>query len=271
MDGQAPAVAALPAPPADVAGTEVERRRFVALVRLFAELPPPPDPVGLYRNWGRLHGGLLAAMGAGDDEALEEAFLRLYAHLHSHAAPYTREERRVVDAAGGYWAHAGGISPVLKAPDFIGPASVSLDLGAGTGMQLLLLQVLAPHRRSIQVEISSRLVEAGRALQGWLGIPSERVEWRIEDVTRSKFPDCDLLYLYRPVRPDGPGLRFYERLAAHLAGAAHPVAVLSVADCLGQFLPETFERVYFDGHLACFSRREGTGERGKERQTKGQE
>jgi SAM-dependent methyltransferase len=224
----------------------------MALVRLLAGLPPPPDPVGLYPEWARLHDGLRAAMDGNDAEALEEAFLALYAHLHSHAAPYTREEREAVDAAGGYWAHAGGVSPVLKAPDFVGGDSISLDLGAGTGLQLLLLQKLAPHRRSIQVEVSSRLVEAGRALQWWLGIAEDRVDWRHGDVTTLPLPDCDFLYLYRPVRPDGAGRVFYERLAKHLAAGGHPVVVFSVADCLGQFLPVTFDRFFFDGHLACF-------------------
>jgi SAM-dependent methyltransferase len=224
----------------------------MALVRLLAGLPPPPDPVGLYPEWARLQGGLRAAMDGNDAEALEEAFLALYAHLHSHAAPYTREEREAVDAAGGYWAHAGGISPVLKAPDFLAPGCVSADLGAGTGLQLLLLQKLAPHRKSVQVEVSSRLVEAGRALQRWLGVPEDRVEWRRGDLTRLPFPNCDFLYLYRPVRPDGAGRVFYERLAERLVAGGHPVVVFSVADCLGQFLGPTFERFYFDGHLACF-------------------
>lgn len=238
----------------DETSAAVERQRLMSLVRLLAELPPPPDPVGLFTDWTGLHGGLLAAMNADDGEAIEEAFLRLYAHLHSHAAPYTREERAAVDAAGGYWAHAGGLSPVLKAADFVGPDSVSADLGAGTGLQLLLLQKIAPHRLAIQIEISLQLIEAGRELQRWLAVPEERVEWRQGDLAALPLPDCDLLYLYRPVRPEGVGRAFYERLAAHVAGVDHPMVIFSVADCLGQFLPATFERFYFDGHLACFRR-----------------
>ncbi len=231
----------------------LERRYFDQIVELFVALPPPPDPVGLFPEWGERHAALVAARACGDDEAVEEALLRLYAHLHSHAAPYTPAERTVVNATGGYWAHAGGLAPVLKAACCIAPGDVSADLGAGTGLQLLLLQRLAPHRRSIQVEISSRLVEAGQALQRWLGVSEERVEWRLGDLTRLPIPDCDVLYLYRPLRPEGVGRRFYERVAAHLAAAPRPVVVFSVADCLGPFLPSRFERVYFDGHLACFA------------------
>lgn len=236
------------------ASATAEQRRWLTLARLLAALPPPPDPLGLFPRWDALQEALRDALVRGRDEEVEEALLHLYAHLHSHAAPYTQDERRVVDATGGYWAHAGGIAPVAKAADFVGADTVSVDLGAGTGLQLLLLQVLAPHRLSVQVEISSRLVEAGRALQRWLRIAEERVAWRIGDVTQVPLPDCDFLYLYRPVRPEGAGRAFYQRLAAHLAALPHPVTVFSVADCLGPFLAETFERIYFDGHLACFKR-----------------
>jgi len=236
----------------DGAGVRAEQRRWQDLARLLAALPPPPDPVGLFPHWQERQAALREALAHRRGEEVEEALLRLYAHLHSHAAPYTPEERRVVDATGGYWAHAGGIAPVVKAVDFVEAETVSLDLGAGTGLQLLLLQLLAPHRLSVQVEISSRLVEAGRALQRWLGIDEARVSWRTEDVTRMELPACNLLYLYRPVRPEGVGRRFYQRLAARLAAMPRPVTVFSVADCLGQFLPTSFERFYFDGHLACF-------------------
>ncbi len=257
MDATESPVGNLPPRAGRLASEAVAARRRRLLARLLAELPPPPDPVGLYPEAPRLQLELREALGGGDEETVEEALLRLYARLHSHAAPYTPEERAALDAAGGYWAHAGGLSPVVKAADFLSPASVSLDLGAGTGLQLLLLQKLAPHRKSIQVEISSRLVEAGQALQRWLGIAPERVEWRVADLTCLPVPDCDFLYLYRPLRPEGEGCSFYRRLATRLARLGHPVTIFSVADCLGEFLPTSFERFYFDGHLACFGWRAG--------------
>jgi hypothetical protein len=254
VDATQPPLGTRRAPSGRLASEAVEQQRRILLAHLLATLPPPPDPVGLYPDAPRLQEELRQALGGGDGEAVEEALLRLYAHLHSHAAPYTPAERAALDAAGGYWAHAGGIAPVVKAVDFLGPDSVSLDLGAGTGLQLLLLQRLAPHRRSIQVEISSRLVAGGQALQRWLGIEPERVEWRVTDLVHLAIPDCDLLYLYRPLRPEGEeGRSFYQRLAVRLASLAHPVVIFSVADPLIEFLPGSFVRFYFDGHLACFA------------------
>ena len=45
-----------------------------------------------------------------------------------------------------------------------------------------LLQYLHPHEKIVQIEISSRMVEIGKRLQAWLGIPHERVEWVAGDV-----------------------------------------------------------------------------------------
>jgi hypothetical protein len=234
-----------------------ERERLATLIELFLALPAPPDPLGLFPEYERLRGGLLAALRGDDGERLEEAFLSLYCHVHGHEAPYTAEERRALDASGGYWCHAGGLSPLLKAPDWIRPDSVSVDLGAGNGLQLLLLQRLAPHRLAVQIEISSRMIEGGRALQRWLDIPDAGVEWRCADVTASSVAECDFVYLYRPVRPQGPGEAFYRRIAGELASGDREVVVFSVADCLGEFLPPSFVRFYDDGQLACFRRAAG--------------
>jgi hypothetical protein len=223
-------------------------------VDLLASAAPPPDPDHDFPDFSERQERLRAAIAAGDGEEVEQAFLELYAHLHGHEARYARGERRVVDESGGYWAHAGGLSPILKAPDWLGPASTSIDYGAGNGLQGLLMQLLAPHRLTVQVEISSRAAETGRRLQTWLGIEPQRVAWWVEDVRDAvrHHEGYDLVYLYRPVRPNGPGQRFYEDLAAKLDGARHPVTVLSIADALGPFLPDGFEVVHSDGHLTCF-------------------
>jgi hypothetical protein len=172
-----------------------------------------------------------------------------------HEAPYTPEERRRVDETGGYWSHAGGLSPILRAGDWLRPDSVSADLGAGNGLQGLLFQKLYPHRRTIQVEISSTMVEIGMRLQRWLGIPEARVEWVVGDVMNASVDGIDFLYLYRPVRPDGPGRAFYERVAAELEDSDRAVVIFSIADCLRDFLSPHFEVFYFDGHLTCFRKR----------------
>jgi hypothetical protein len=231
-----------------------ERRRLATLIGRFLELPPPPDPLGLYLRYDALRERLRHAANSDDGEALEEAFLDLYAHLHRNQAPYTAEERARLDATGGYWAHAGGLTPILKAPDFLHPESASIDYGAGNGLQLLLVQLLAPHRRTVQVEISSAMVESGRSLRAWLDVGGDRVEWRCADVTDVSPQEFDLVYLYRPVRPDGPGGRFYDWLASELSRTRHEVTILSVADPMRSVLPPMFEVVYDDGQLTCYRR-----------------
>lgn len=229
-----------------------ERIQLVRLISLLAGLAPPPDPDRVFPQYGRLHDGLLRACAGSDGEALEEALLELYCHLHMHDAPYTPAERRLVSSSGGYWCHPGGVSPILRAGPWIGPTTVSADLGAGNGLQGLLLQRLHPHRRTLLVEISSRMVEIGRSLQSWLGLPADRVEWVVGDVREVSVDGVDFLYLYRPLRPEGSGREFYRRLAEQLGRARRPVVVFSVADCLGPFLGPRFVRFAFDGHLACF-------------------
>jgi len=229
-----------------------ERERLVTLMTLLAKLPPPPSHSDLFPDYERLHDRFLASVEDDDGEVLEERFLELYCHLHMHEAPYTSEERRVVDATGGYWCHAGGLSPILKAGDWIQEGTVSADYGAGNGIQCLLLQTLYPHALSVQIEISARMAEIGRTLQAWLGIAPHRVRWVVDDVCNVSARGFSFVYLYRPVRPEGKGLLFYRGFASDLESSLHPVVVFSIADCLRPFLSSRFERFYHDGHLACY-------------------
>ncbi len=230
-----------------------ERDRLVELMVLLARLGPPPDPEDLYPRWAELQGGFLGATAGTDPEWLEEAFLELYCHLHGYEAPYSAAERARFDEVGGYWCHAGGLSPILRAGRWIRADSVSADLGAGNGLQLLLVQVLDPHVRSIQIELSARMVAAGKALQEWLGIPGRRVEWIVGDVIEHSVTGVDFLYLYRPVRPEGEeGAEYYRRLAAELEASAKPVVVFSVADPLHQFFSDRFRVHSSDGQLTCW-------------------
>lgn len=229
-----------------------EIEQLVALMTLFAELGPPPDPEQLFEQYPRLQRRFTEAAEGDDAEAVEERFLELYCHVHGYEAPYTPAERARVDATGGYWCHAGGLSPILKAAPWIEPDTVSADFGAGNGLQGLLLQRLYPHAQTLQIEISSRMVAAGRELQRWLDIPASRVKWRVDDVRNVSPRGIDFLYLYRPLKPQGLGVGFYQRLAAELDQAEKPVVIFSVADCLADYLPSSFERFYDDGHLRCF-------------------
>ncbi len=232
---------------------EEEQKQLVRLMVLFAERPAPPDPGGHFPKYREYKEKFIESIDGHDPEAFEEAFLTLYAHLHMHEARYTPEERGRMDQAGGYWAHAGGLSPILKAKPWISPATVSADLGAGNGLQGLLFQYLYPHRLTIQYEISSDMVQTGRRLLSWLGIPPERVRWVAGDVCDQTFEGIDFFYLYRPVRPSTDrGRAFYERFARMLDREDRPVAIFSIADCLRSFLSSRFEVFYSDGHLTCF-------------------
>ena len=228
---------------------------MVHLMTLFARLPVPPDPVGIFPDYDRLKHEFISSIDDGDPDLVEESFLNLYCHVHGHEAPYTAQERRRVDETGGYWCHAGGISPLLRAADHIGPDTVSGDFGAGNGLQGLLFQKLYPHRLAIQIEISSRMVEAGRHLQSWLDIPSGRVKWIVGDVLDASAKGMDFIYMYRPVRPDGEGGEFYRKFAKELSGTGNAVVIFSIADCLRHYLGEEFKVFYSDGHLTCFRRK----------------
>ncbi|MBT3223642.1 MAG: hypothetical protein HN348_31610 [Proteobacteria bacterium] len=233
---------------------EVERHGLAQLMALFYELPPPPDSFGLYNNYAPLKQRFIDATSSGNLDLVEEAFLALYCHIHGYEVPYTDAERSRVTATAGYLCHPGGVSPILKAAPHIHGHTVSGDFGSGNGLQGLLLQYLFPHKKAVQIEISSRLTEVGRQLQSWMGIDDDRVEWLDRDIMEVSPTKMDFVYLYRPVRPIAEGKLFYEQFAAALETAPREVVVFSVADCLGSFLSPAFERFFHDGHLSCFRR-----------------
>ena len=237
-----------------------ERQGLIRLMQLFADLPPPPDPLGLYLDYPALKESFVEHLSGHDSEALEESFLTLYCHLHGHEAPYTRQERKLVEQTGGYWCHAGGLSPIIKAPAHIRPDTISGDFGAGNGLQTLLMMKLCPHQKTILIEISSRMAESGRQLQTWLGIDPDRVEWIVGDILDATPKDMDFIYLYRPVRPEGEGRKFYQKFAQELSNSTKPLVIFSIADCLRPFLSDKFKIFYTDGHLTCFRKvRESPG------------
>lgn len=234
-----------------------ERQRLARLVSLLASKAPNAEMQAVFPRHEALRDRLRAACSepARSSAAIEDAFLDLYAYLHMHEAPYEPSERARVDASGGYWAHAGGLAPLLQAGRFLRPHSVSADLGAGNGLQCLLMQILDPHTSTVQIEISARMVEIGRVLQQWLEIPDDRVTWRVEDLVTADLSGFDVVYLYRPLRPDNElGETFYRRLAKAVAEHPREVAILSVADALGPFLPPGFALVHDDGQLKCWRR-----------------
>lgn len=200
---------------------------------------------------------LLRALDAEDPEMLEARVLHMYSYLHEAGEHYTPEERRKLDARGGYICYAGGLSPILKAAPYIGADTVSVDLGAGNGLQGLLLQTLYPHRKTLQVELSGALVKTGQILQRVLEIPQHRIEWHQRDIADVSLAGVDFVYLYRPVRPRDEGKELYQALAQQLEALPGRVVVFSVADCLGRFLSPHFMSFAFDAHLTCYTKQPG--------------
>jgi hypothetical protein len=139
------------------------------------------------------------------------------------------------------------------AAPFFTPETRFVDYGAGNGLQGLLFQHLYPHRLTTLVELGGPMIEQGRRLQALLGIPEGRVNWVHANIMDVPPHDFDVIYLYRPVRPEGEGRAFYAMFAREVASAAHPVTIVSVADCLRDFLPPTFRVIHFDGQITCFT------------------
>ena len=235
--------------------SEAEATRLARLIDLLLHLSDPPARITSFPDFTSLRDRLAQAIERDQPDVIEERFLELYAHLHMNEAQYTSDERRRMDAAGGYWNHAGGLSPILKAAPWIDGSTVSADFGAGNGLQGLLLQVLYPHRKTVQIEIAEKMSEIGEELRAWLGVPGERIEWIVADVLDTPAIGYDFIYLYRPVRPEGTGRDFYTRFAREVEGQASPPIIFSIADCLRDFLSKRYEAFYLDGHLTCFKPR----------------
>ncbi|WP_300674209.1 hypothetical protein [Desulfoluna sp.] len=192
---------------------------------------------------------LLTARADHDVEEQEYALLELYRTLHTAGAGYTDDEQLQLDDQKGLHGLSGGLLPLLMARELITPATRMADLGAGNGLQGLLLQCLAPHRHTLHVELSKSHIAAGRLYQNVLGIPDDRISWRHGDLFSADLSDTTLVYLYRPVRPSKTTAPLYRKLAATLASITHPVHLISVADCLTPHFETPVIPLYTDGFL----------------------
>lgn len=188
----------------------------------------------------------------GDIDSQEYALLCLYACLHRAGNKYSPSEIELFRKRNAYSCHPGGLSPLILAEQFINSESVVADLGAGNGLQGLLFQCLYPHRKTLQIELSSELIRVGRIFQKILGISDDRIEWIHDDIVNVSLEDVDFIYLYRPVRPLEGGREVYHIISKKLSAINKPLIIFSVADCLAEFLDERFSIFYSDGHLTCF-------------------
>jgi hypothetical protein len=224
--------------------------RVGALFDGLAALPGIDDIVPSYVKF---HQELREARETGDEDRIETALARLYCVIHGSGGAYAEAERTAFDQFGGYWCHAGGLEPLHVAAPFFTPETRFVDYGAGNGLQGLLFQHLYPHRLTTLVELGGPMIDQGRRLQALLGIPEGRVDWVHANIMAVPPHDFDVIYLYRPVRPEGEGRAFYEMFAREVAKAGHPVTIVSVADCLRDFLPPAFRVIHGDGQITCFT------------------
>lgn len=197
--------------------------------------------------------GLLQAQEEGNVEEREFSVLELYRCLHSGGWTYDRGEKMALDSRKGHQCLPGGLLPLFMAGHFIAGESVFADLGAGNGLQGLLMQKLRPHRLTMQTELSAAMIEVGRLYRDVLGIDENRVRWVHGDIADAELDGVDLVYLYRPARPMGKGIELYHAISGALAGLTAPVTVISVADCLGRFLDRRFVSLYENEFLTIFT------------------
>jgi hypothetical protein len=195
------------------------------------------------------------ALIGNDPSSLEGALLKLYERFHGAGAVYSPYERDLLLERRGYSCHPGGLSPLIKAVQFVRPESIVADLGAGNGLQGLLLQCLSPHQKTIQIEISSEMIRIGRIFQQALGISNDRIEWIHDDIMNVSIETADFIYIYLPAKPLERGKELYEALANKLIMMNSPLVIFSVADCLAKFLDGQFSIFYSDGHLTCFMKK----------------
>jgi SAM-dependent methyltransferase len=195
---------------------------------------------------------LKGALKQGDLSLIERAFLNLYELLHGAGSTYSSYEKTLLARRKGYACHPGGLSPLIKAMEFVKSDSVVVDLGAGNGLQGLLLERLCQHRKTVQVEISSEMIRVGRLFQKTLGISSDSVEWVCDDIVNASIETADFIYIYLPVKPIEGGKEVYETIARKLGRMKRDIIIFSVADCLSKFLDGQFSIFYTDGHLTCF-------------------
>ncbi len=98
------------------------------------------------------------------------------------------------------------------------------------------------------------MIEVGKIYQQLLEIPEDRIIWINDDIINTTLDEVDFLYLYRPSKPIGDGIKLYETLVKKLETRTNSLVIFSIADCLKDFLDSSYEIFYDDGHLTCFNR-----------------
>lgn len=189
---------------------------------------------------------------SGYNDETELSFLNLYCQIHRTGSVYSESERRQLDGKHGYFNHPGGISPLLKSRPYITNTSVVADLGAGNGLQGLLFQYLYPHKQTELIELSAEMIRIGKLFQQALQIPEQSINWVNDNILNVSLDHIDFLYLYRPSKPIKNGVKLYHNLQKKLNNREKSITIFSIADCLKDYLANSYKEFYNDGHLTCF-------------------
>ena len=229
-------------------------RQISVLVESLLKIATNSSVQAEFPEFDRCVKGLESALKKDGLPVLEQAVLNVYVRLHGAGSVYSPRERETLTERKGYSCYPGGLWPLMKAAEFIRPDSVVADLGAGNGLQGLLLQCLCPHKKTIQVELSSEMIRIGRIFQQALRLSADRVAWIHDDILNASIETADFIYMYLPAKPLDGGKEVYEAIARKLCAMKRPVVIFSVADCLAGFIDRQFSVFYTDGHLTCFER-----------------
>ena len=185
-------------------------------------------------------------------EEREYALLKLYLSIHRLGTDYSSAESQHLTGTMGCKNQPGGLGPLILGAKFIKPHMTILDLGAGNGLQGLLLKRLSPHKLTVQAELSESLVLMGKRLQGALEM--DNIKWITDDIRNVDTKGIDMCYLYRPSKPGGHGNELNETIAQKLKAQGGPTVIISVADTLRKYLNTTFNIHYQNEDMTCFVR-----------------
>ena len=211
-----------------------------ALLKLSAS----PEVVGLVPEAKAWREHLLGAKKDGDLEEREYALLELYRTLHTAGSGYSKEEQERLNQQKGLHGLSGGLMPLFLAARLMDETTRMVDLGAGNGLQGILLQRLAPHAHTLQVELSSSHVAMGKLFQKVSGVPQSRMDWHIGDLFKAELGTPHLIYLYRPVRPSEVTKPLYQKLAKTMETMEPAPTIVSVADCLTPHFSQNHHPLY---------------------------
>lgn len=195
---------------------------------------------------------LINAQKNGDIEKREMNLIKLYLLFHKYGAGYSFEEEKFMEKSKGHKWFPGGLMPLVLGSYLMKPEYEFCDLGCGNGFQGILMQILSPHSKTRQIEISKSYLEAGKIFLKPLKIDKGKISFEHIDISSFKMKETDFVYMYRPSRPIEEGAQLYRNLSNKVYLNKKSFYLLSVADCFEPFIKGNYEKVYQNEYLSVF-------------------